>query len=307
MTKTKTTPTPKTHHYIRTPLAALFGTLALLLVSAGILVVWADRTLTDTPTYVQAVGPVLARPSVQDFVADQVTNQLLNSAPTADLASALLPADETAGQTPEQLQTLLKPKIHADVVQILQSPQIQAAWKSTNKQAHTQFINQLNANASQVTLNLGPFVDAVLAQLKQSQLAPVANQINLQPSNAMVTLKGAPLERIHDGYHWLTTGTLLIVLLAILLAAASIAISVHHAKTLRRMLISTGVSALLVAGLIALPSVVRPGGNARGSAAAFALAETLLHGLQVACLILGFVCITLALASKLYEHFRKHA
>src|SRR5229473_3289922 len=107
MAKSKTPPAPLVHHYVRTMVSALFGAIAVILIAAGILVVWANRTLTDTNTYVQTVGPVIERPELQDFVATKVTNQLLESAPAPDMASTLLPADQAAGKTPEQLQVLL--------------------------------------------------------------------------------------------------------------------------------------------------------------------------------------------------------
>jgi hypothetical protein len=39
---------------------------------SSILVVWANRTLTDTATYTQTVAPLVTQPEVQQFVADKL-------------------------------------------------------------------------------------------------------------------------------------------------------------------------------------------------------------------------------------------
>ena len=302
MAKARSSTLPVRHHYVRTLCASLLGAFALILISASVLVVWANRTLTDTPVFVQTVGPVIKRPAVQDFVAAQVTSQLLNSTPTANLAQALLPADQVAGKTPVQLQAALEPVIREDVVSLLQSPSVESSWQSTSQTVHAELIRQLNANASEITLDLGPFVQAVLTQLAQTRLAPVASDITLNPHQANVTITGGGLEKLHKAYGWLKAAAPLVIMLALIFAALSVWASVHHIKTLRRMLVTVSVSSLLVAALIALPQIMRPEGNNPGtSGVAIALVGTLLHGLQVDCVIFGIICFAVALGSKLYE------
>jgi hypothetical protein len=293
-----------THHYARTFFAGLFGAVAVLLVSASILVVWANRTLTDTTTYVQTVSPLIRSSQLQDFIATKVTDQLLASAPLPNLASSLLSPAQAAASA-AQLPQLLTPVIHSGVVQVLASPQLQSVWTSTNQQVHAELIRQLDANAPQIELNFGPLVSAVIEQLKQTKLAPVASQINLQPSSAMVDLHGTALEHVHTAYHWLMLAPGLIVLLTIVFVFLSVWCSVHHAKTLRRVLVETGVSALLVAAFIASGSFITlPASDPAQTRVAVALAGTLLHGLAVGCLVFGSVAILLAVASKIYERRR---
>jgi hypothetical protein len=306
MAKAKTPTLPTTHHYLRTPTAGFFGMVAMVLVSASILTVWANRTLTDTNTYVQTVGPVIQRPELQEFVAQKVTDQLLESAPTADVAAQLLPADQVAGKTPEQLKLLLSPVIHDSVVQILSSPRLSEVWKSTNQSAHAEVISRLDANAPEITLDLSPLVDTVLVEMKQTKLAPVADKIDLKPSAAKIDLKGSSIEKLRTAYRSLKTGTLQLLLVTLVCLGLSVWISVHHIKTLRHILTGTGVSALLTAGLIALPSVVSlPAKNAATGRLVAALAGTLLHGLQVACLVLGVIFIAGAIGTKVYELKRR--
>jgi hypothetical protein len=300
MAKSKIPTSPPVHHYARAFAAATFGFLAMSLISASILVVWANRTLTDTNAFAQAVGPVIQRPELQEFVAGKVTDQLLQSAPTSDLASQLLAPADLAGKTPEQLQTALRPVIHDSVVEILKAPKVQQSWQDTSRSAHADLIRQLDAGADEVSVDLGPLVDTALAELKQTKLAPVAAHIDLKPSAAKVDLKGAPLEKIRSVYKGLKTGTILLVLLALVLAALAVWTSIHHGKTLRRILVSTGIAALVVAAVVSLPAVVRaPNADPAAAKAALAVAGTLLHGLQTGCLVLGVTCIVAAIGYKL--------
>ena len=292
---------PVVHHYFRSFIAGLFGAVALLLVSFSILLVWANRTLTDTPTYVATVRPLISEPKFENFVADQVTTQILNSAPLPNLASALLSSNVT-GQPPSQLRSELKPIISSNVVQIMSSPSIAAAWDQTNQSLHASLVSQLDSNQPEVKLNFGPFLTAVVNEIKQTQLAPAAAEINVVPSAAVVTIKGAELEKIHNGYHLLKTVPFIVVFLTLLFAALSIWISVHHQKTLRRMLIDVGVTSLLVAAVIELPVFIKPPSSSPAAAGvAIELVHALLGGLQTSLIILGIVSILVAIGSKVIE------
>lgn len=304
MAQAKTSPAPPSHHGVRTALAGLCGFIALSLVSASILVVWANRTLTDTNTYVQTVGPLIERPELQDYLAGRVSDQLLASTPVQDLANVLLPARQAVTQSPQQLQPQVVAVIHDSVVQVLKSPDIQALWLSTNRNSHAALVQELDQGAPEVTFDLGPIARGVVAELKQTKLAPVADKIQLDPADLKISVKGGALERVRQYYAGLKAATIAVVALTLLFAALSVWASVHHLKTLRRMLAGTGLSAFLVAAVIQLSSVARlPKADPATAKLAGALVQTLLHPLLVGCVVLGVVCFALVLASKLYEHF----
>jgi len=94
----------KRHHYIRTTVSSFFGFIALALIIVSILVVWLDRTLTDSSQYVKTVAPLVTKPDVQNFVVTKASNALLDNddAPIQDIATKLLPADQVAGKTNPQ-------------------------------------------------------------------------------------------------------------------------------------------------------------------------------------------------------------
>jgi hypothetical protein len=305
MTKIKNVSQSSVHHYIRTTFAALFGIIALVLILASILVVWANRTVTDTSTYVQTVTPLVSQTAVKNFVAVKVADLLEKSAPTQDLAAILLPADQVAGKTPEQLATALTPVIHDSVVQVLDSPRFVALWKNTNQVNHAQLIKQLDANAAEITLDLSPFVNGVMQELKQTKLATIGDKLEISPDSAKLNFKGSQIEQVHKYYKLFKTATVAIVLITLLAIGLCVLISVHHAKTLRRIVAGTGVIALVIAGLIMVPSVATfHTDDPAMQQAVLAIASTLLHNLQIACVIIGFACVFLAIGSKIYDRQR---
>jgi hypothetical protein len=290
------------HHYFRIIVAAMFGILALALVLASLLVVWANRTLTDTNTYVDAVAPLTSQPAIQEYVSTKVTEQLLQAAPVQVLAAGLIPSEPVAGKTNQQLTAEITPVIHDSVQHVISSPYFSALWRSTNQVDHAQFIQQLGSKSPTVTLDLTPFVIGVVDQFKTTKLSPIGDQIIVKPGSAELNLKGSQVDKLRTYYNTFKTSTLLIVVMTLFSICLCIVISVHHNKTLRRILLGTGILSLLVAGLIKLPSLLKPTGqNAITQRAIAAVVTTLLHNLQVACLAIGVICLLCALIIKIYS------
>ncbi|HSX46424.1 MAG TPA: hypothetical protein VLF87_00310 [Patescibacteria group bacterium] len=295
---------PAKHHFVRTTFATLFGMLAVWLILASIVVVWLNRTLTDTSTYVKTVSPLVTKPEVQNFIAQKASEQLVNNAPITDIASTLLPADQITGKTPDQLKPLVQSAINDDIKQVVSTPQFAKLWQTTNQTAHTQLIQQIKAGAPTLTLDLHPAIVGAIDQLKSSKLSAVSDKIDISEDAGKIELKGSGIEKVHQYYDTFQKATLALVLAAIVLAALCIWISVHHMKTLRRMLIMTAISVLILALALRAPSFVHlKTGDPVQTQAAITIAETLLRNLQLAALVLGIGCIVIAIATKLYERF----
>src|SRR5258708_29303248 len=96
-------------HHVRTLFAALFGVVALVLVLFSILAVWLNQTLTNTQLFVDTMSPLASQPDVQNFIAEKAAGQIVDSAPTADLAQQFLPAGSTVGKTDADVQAVVKP------------------------------------------------------------------------------------------------------------------------------------------------------------------------------------------------------
>ncbi len=296
--------TPQKSHHIRTFFAGLAGTLAISLILLSIMVVWLNRTLTDTATYVSTVAPLASKPAIQTFVASKISMQIVQSAPQQDIAVALLPASSiTPATTPDQLQAMLMSVVTTNVMQIVESPKFAELWKSTNQSLHASLVAQLNsAPSDQLTLDMTPTLSGVVDLLKSTQLAPVADQMNIAPGSGVVTMKNSKIVQFHQYYVWFKDGTIVIVVLALVLAVAAVLLSVHHNKILRRILLGVGVVALVEAAFLWLPSVAPiPAPDRATLDAARAMEQVIVQNLLVANLVIGIVCILAALGSKLYE------
>jgi hypothetical protein len=303
---TKTSPSPVPHHRIRTTLASLCGALAISLLFTAILLVWLNRTLTDTGTYIRIVGPLADKPDIQNFVADQASEQIIKSAPINDVAQTLLTPEQIAGKTPEQLRPLVKSHVYTSVQQIVRSSQFATAWEQTNRQAHTALVAQLKSDTpTDLTLDLSPIVTSVTDQLKQTQLAPVSEQLKVDPASARVSLKGGILDKAASYYRTFQKALFGLVILVVGLFALTIIISVHHFKTLRRILLLVGISALVLAAILEAPSYIYVGGVGATEQKAIAqIARSLFQDLQLFCAWFGAACIAVAIATKIYT--RRH-
>ncbi|MDQ5972370.1 MAG: hypothetical protein QG553_529 [Patescibacteria group bacterium] len=293
----------QTSHRVRTILASLCGTLAISLILSSLVLVWLNRTLTDTPTFVKTVAPLSTKPEIQNFIAQKTSEQLVKNTSAQELANLLLPNNQVAGQAAAQLQGEMQPIIYKNILAAVQSPQFSTLWKTTNQTVHSALINQLNSNSEQVTIDFNPVMAGVVEQLKTTQLAPVADNIVIEENAAKVNLTDTRLKQAHDTYVRFHQATWLVVVVTVLLLVASVWLSVHHVKTFRRIAMGAGLGSLLFSLSIYIATHVSLGNttDALTQKATAKLLETLLHNLQISSLILGIVCVSLAILSKIYS------
>jgi hypothetical protein len=305
--KNNNTVTKQKSHKLRSFFAALAGIAAVYLIMSSVTVIWLNRTLTDTNTYVKTVSPLISKPAIQNFITVKATDQIINNTPVHDVASSLLPpALANNSQTIGQLKLLLRPVIQNAVLQIVKSPSFAALWTQTNRIAHTQLVNQLNNNNGELQLNLSPTVNAVITQIKTTQLSPIADKIAVSSNTGKLDIKSSGIRRAHHYYELFKAGTWAIVGATIIFLVISVWLSVNHLKTTRRILVGVGVLALLQALILEAPvfiSISSVDPVTEGAAKAFA--EAIFHNLQLASLIVGILCILLAICSKIYEKRKK--
>jgi len=292
------------HHVIRTLFASLFGTIAMALILVSIVVVWLNRTLTDTNTYVSTVAPLVTKPAIQNYVAQQASGQLISNAPITDLAQTLLPASVTANQTNEQLQTLVRPIVVSSVLQVIKSSSFAAVWQSTNQTAHAALVKQLDANSSDLTLDLHPLVTSVITELGTTQLAPAISHISIPADAGKLDLTGSSIDKIHHYYVLFKQLTIVIVCATLLAIILCVIVSVHHFKTARRIVIGTGIIALVLALLIAVPGYIFESASDSQQSAIVAIGQTLTHNLMIVMFIVAGVCLLGGIASEIYSHIR---
>lgn len=298
------TKTPIVHHRMRTFFASILGTIALLLIFTSILTVWLNRSLTDTSTYVSTVAPLASDQDIQTFVSQKATNEIVKNLPIQDAASKLLPGQDT-NQAVDALRQLVKPIVSQSVTQVVTSKQFASIWRDTNASVHAQLIAQLNSTdlKNQINLDMTPVINGVLAQLKTTQLGNLVDQVKLNANAGVITIKDDKVSKLRDGYHQFKRNTIVMVAAAVVFAALAIIVSVHHAKTFRRVLFATGIGTLFLALVFWLAGRINFVGNGDVTEqnAIMAIARILLHNLQLACTVIGLACIIVAITYKLIE------
>jgi hypothetical protein len=303
--------TPQKRHIVRTLFASLFGIIALLLILTSILVIWLNRTLTNTSTYVSTVAPLATNPAIQNYITEKVTDQLIQSSPLQSLETSLLTPLQITGQQQAQIDSQLQPLISNSVRQVISSPKFAAIWRTTNQNTHQQLIQQLNSGARQLTLNFHPLIISVINQLNTTKLASVSIYItgnSVSANVGIITFKGGGIVKFHRFYTIFKEGTIAIVVVTIIMATLCVVISVHHLKTLRRIVTGTGIIALLIALSLRLPSFIVGKSNTSDQLqqkAVMAILSTLLHNLELACLIIAIACFVIAIGSKVFAFTHK--
>jgi hypothetical protein len=301
-------PPPPIHsHHVRTFFASIAGTIAVYLIIASVSIIWLNQTITNTSVYVNTVAPLVEKPAIQNFIAQKVATEIVDNAPLQNLAATLLTysqlnPNQTAAQVKSQLTTI----IESDVLAIVRSSSFAALWRNTNQTAHAQLISQLNSGSNQLQLDLSPAINGVINELKSSQLSPIASQISINPNSGKLDIKNSGVAKAHRYYKLFQEGTIAVVAAAILAIILAVWLSVHHAKTARRILIGTGILSLLQALVLEAPALIKfKGTDTISQNAAKVFVVAIVHNLLIASLIIGIICIMVAIGSKIYSHLRR--
>ena len=301
MNETNQTITKK-HHKLRSFFSAIFGIIAVILILMSINVVWLNRTLINTTAYTDTVVPILSKPNVQNFIAQNVSKQLVNSGPINDIASALLPAsDLNQNLSSDQLKALVKPIVQSDIVGIIKSPSFLTLWKNTNQSVHAGFISQLKGSGQQLTLNFNPAVNGIVTELKNSQLSSVANHVSIGSNVGNVDIKGSKVTKIRKYYNLFQLGTIVFVIAAVVAIGLSILISVHRRKTVHRLLLTTGILALVGALILTVPQFISFKKNDLVTQDAIrTIITSVVHYLFIADITIGILCIVAYIVDKIW-------
>lgn len=293
----------KKHHYVRTTLAVIFGVLATWLLLFGVVTTWLNRAVTDTNTYVATVEPLSRQGAVKDFIITKVDEQLRQSASGVDLAAFTLPEGERIGKTDEQLKAAAITSINETVSRTLDSEAFQALWRTSVRTAHTQLVAQLDSDTDTATFNMGPTITGAVALLQDTRLAPLIARLDLPDTGSFnIKLQNESLASVRNAYKLFKQGTILLVIVAVVCLALAVTLSVHHVKTLRRIVIGSGLGLLLIwVAVTVAPSKIAASADASSKALIEAVANVLLRDLRLITLIAGVVFIGIGILSEVYD------
>jgi hypothetical protein len=300
----------------RALLSVVLIVLGCVIAPVAVVGVWAAEEVSNTGRYVATVQPLIDDPAIQNYLTDQITNQIttrLNITGVVNQASAQL---NSKGLTRiSSLLTTFGPQIassvtgfiHSTVHSIITSHAMQVAWTQVNTLAHSSLVSVLsgqNSNTAvslrngQIVLNLGPMIDVVKMDLVQHGFKLASSIPPVSPTLALFQAKN--LEKAQAGYRLATTLRIVLPILALVLLAGG----VFAARNRRRGLIGAGLGlaasmlilaiGLLIARSIYLSSVPS---NVLPTDAAAAAYDALVHFLKESLRVVLAVGLVVAIGA----------
>lgn len=291
------------HHYIRTFFSSVFGFFALSLIIISILVVWLNRTISNTDQYTKTVAPLVTSPDVQNFVVDKASSSVLDNkdAPISDIAKQLLGDAQVAGKTDTELRAEVTPIVKDSLRSVVASPAFANSWKSNNQAIHAQLISQLKSDSSTIELNFHPLITDTVNELGTTKLGFVKDKLDLKDDAGKVTVEGKQLNNVRKVYDYFQKAMLAIIGLAVLSSILCVLISVHHWKTVRRIALSTGIYAGGLAVALSAGSLLKLGDDVEQQKFVAAIINGVTHDLRISLIITAVLGVGIAAGSKIYS------
>ena len=193
---------PRRVGWWRQSTAALLVALACIVLTASVVGLWARRNFLDTDRFVDRAGPLIEEPAVRGALSARLTEQVVTLVdPEALFREAL----------PERGQILAAPLANAvegfvaeQVEAFMASDEFQSLWVGAITSAHEAALRVLRDESEavstgdgQITLNLLPAVDAVLARLTAQSPEILGREVDL-PDISVEDVPQAAISRIES-------------------------------------------------------------------------------------------------------------
>ena len=296
----KATSGRRSHHFW----VAILLVVACLLTPLSIIALFVKNEIGNTDRYVQTIKPLASNPAIQEYVADDVSEELFARVDIDKYVKEALPkrANVLAGPLTSALQTFVK----AAVLRVLQTDQFQSIWIEANRLAHSQLVNVLTGSDrgtvaatknGAVTINLSEVTKQVQAQLESSGI-DLFSSIPIASIGGKITVfQSDDLYKARRGFKILNTLAFVLPFIIVGCFAGAIYLS----KSRRKGFVGSAVAFALGALILALVLAVGRGlylnaatSNALPYDAAAAMFDTLvrfLHQSVRAVLFLSVIVI----------------
>ena len=233
-------------------LAGFLVVLACLLAVVSVLAVWVGGTLLDTDQWVSTVGPLASKPSIQQGVANRVTNTLTDKVDVQGKVKDTLPSH--ADFLAPYLATGIKGFVHAATLKFAESSQFQTLWDGLNRRAHTQVVAVLQGKGTdtvdtkngKVVVKLGPVLSKIDQRLQKRGINVFENVANKNPTIVLVDSKD--LRSAQGAVDLLNSLSVALPIVTVLLFAVAIWLSPRRRRTILRcgLGITLGMALLLI-------------------------------------------------------------
>lgn len=243
--------------YVVPSLIVLGSVLAIMSVVA----IWLNRRVVDTDAYVDTVTPLAADPSVQQAVAERLTDELFAAVDVQGRIEETLPAQVSFLAGPAT--TELRGFVYDQVLKIVESDEFQQIWIEANRRAHDVVMRvllgegdtTLQVQDNAIVLDMGVVIERVKDRLSDAGIT-FFEGTNLGDSAGTYTLvENENLSSIQQLLRLLDTLAWLLPLLAIGSFAGAIGVSTRRWRTI--IWIGIGVALAAVVAQFAVAELRR--------------------------------------------------
>ncbi|MBV9207566.1 MAG: hypothetical protein JO037_19690 [Actinobacteria bacterium] len=289
--------------------------LGCILAVPAVIGSWAALEVSNTDRYVATVEPLIHDPAIQNYLTDQITNQItsrLDITGVVNQASAQLNSrgltriSTLLSQFGPQIASQVAGFVHSTVHSVIGSSAMAAAWVEVNRVAHQSVVQLLSGQGNgalstkngQIVLNLGPLIVVAKQDLVAHGFKLASNIPPVSPTLALFQSKD--LGKAQSYYRLVKAGRIVLIVLTLLLLAAGVWV----ARGRRRALIGAGLGlagSMLILGialtigrsiyLSSVPSSTLP------SDAAAAAYDALVHFLRLTLRVVLLVGLVVAIGA----------
>ena len=247
----------------RTPVSIVLIVLGCILAVPAVIGSWASLEVSDTGRYVATVEPLIRDPAIQNYLSDQITNQItsrLNITGVVNQAAAQLNSrgltriSTLLSQFGPQIASSVAGFVHSTVHSVIASSAMATAWVQVNRVAHQALVKILSGQGGgavsvkngQIVLNLGPLIVVAKDDLISHGFKLASNIPPVSPTIALFQAKD--LEKAQKYYRLVKAARIVLIVLTLLLLGGG----VYAARGRRRALIGAGLglaASMLILGI----------------------------------------------------------
>ncbi|MFF3247012.1 hypothetical protein ACFYWY_25510 [Streptomyces sp. NPDC002870] len=264
------------HHRWKAFFAALLIVIGCVLAPLAAVAAWTADEVGNTDRYVDTVAPLASDPDVQAAAANRVTDAVMKHIDLPTLLEGASPADrpllqKALGKLGGALENAVRSFVHDKAQEIIASDTFKKIWIDANRQIHAAVDKALTGSADSavkinndsVTVDLGPVVDQVKQRLVDEGMT-VAGKIP-EVHTDFTVLRADNIGKVKTGFRLLEIAGFWLPVIAVVLIAAGVLLSVHRRRTLvisalafafAMLILGVGLTVFRVVYLNALPGSV---------------------------------------------------